>query len=128
MKVLVVDDVSVMRFVLVEILIRDCGIEREHAHEAENGKDAIEKYKSHNYDIVFLDITMPDIDGISVVKKIVNINHNANIIMYTSSGEEEDIMNCIDAGARDCILKPPHPDKVADAIERITGRKIHRRN
>lgn len=119
MKFLVVDDVAIMRFVLVETLVRSCKASRDQIYEAEDGTKAIEQYKEVKPDIVFLDITMHDLDGLDVVKEIISINPLANIVMYTASTDEADVAVCIQAGAKDCILKPANPERVIEIVKNL---------
>ena len=127
MTALVVDDVAVMRFILIDTLVRACGISKENIREAENGEEAVEKYKELASTIVFLDITMSDMDGIEVVKKIIKIDPEATIVMHTSSSDEEDVRICLEAGAKAYLLKPPNPEKIAEVVEKVTGQNVRKK-
>lgn len=124
MTFLVVDDTSVMRFILIDILVRQCGVDKADIYEAENGRDAIGKYRLFKPDLIFLDITMPDLDGITVVKELMLLDPRNKVIMFTSSNDESDVVECIQAGARDYIVKPPDPERVMKAVEKATGKRL----
>jgi two-component system chemotaxis response regulator CheY len=116
MKVLIVDDASIMRAVLRTMLKKNCGIKENDIYEAGNGRDGILAYKKAKPDIVFLDISMPDLDGFEVVKRLIEIDSEAVIIMCTSSAYKKDVQACVRAGAKDYIIKPLQPDRVRKAI------------
>lgn len=116
---LVVDDAGIMRIVLRSILVNICNVADADISEAGNGFEAIEIYRVKKPDFVFLDISMPELDGLGTVKKLMEIDPSANIIMCTASNDEEDVRECIAAGAIDYILKPPKPDRVVKAIEKV---------
>ena len=122
MSILVVDDATVMRIVLKDMLSRHCGYEPEEIIEAKNGDQAILFYKKHHPEIVLLDIGMPGKNGLEVVKAILEDDPDANIVMCTSSKEKENVIDCIIAGAKDYIVKPPQLERVRNAITKITGR------
>ena len=84
---------------------------------ARNGEDAIEQYAAHQPDLVTMDITMPDIDGVEATKRIMEQNANALIIMITSHGQEAMVLDSIEAGAKGYLLKPLKPDKLKETIE-----------
>lgn len=115
-KVLVVDDAAFMRMMIKDIL-RKGGYEV--VGEAEDGAKAIEKYKELNPDLVTMDITMPDMDGIAAVKEIRKINPNAVIIMCSAMGQQAMVIDAIQAGARDFVVKPFQPDRVLEAVRKV---------
>ena len=119
MTVLIVDDAGIMRMVLKDILIKSTGLRAEDIHESPNGLDGIAKYKSLHPDLVFLDISMPDIDGIATLKEIMKIDPSAKIIMCAASNDETDILECVKFGARYYIEKPPRPEKVTQAYTKL---------
>src|SRR6056297_1290728 len=84
--------------------------------QAENGKEAIKKYKDLEPDLVTMDITMPEMDGIEAVKKIREINSEANIIMCSAMGQQSMVVEAIEAGAKDFIVKPFDDDRVIEAV------------
>ena len=117
MKILIVDDVAVMRRVFIKLLNKYCGTGTENIIEAVNGREGVSKYKKHKPDIVFLDISMPDLDGFTVVRRILDFDPKAVIIMCTASPYANDVRTCCRVGAKDYILKPPNPDRVIIALE-----------
>lgn len=116
LKILVVDDSLIIRKKISKI-VEDLG--HQTLDVATNGEEAIEKYKIHNPDLVTMDITMPDMDGITAVKNIMASNPNAKIIMVTSHGQEDMVVKSIQAGAVGYMLKPITEDKMAQAIGEV---------
>ncbi|HPT87866.1 MAG TPA: response regulator [Bacillota bacterium] len=115
-RVLVVDDAAFMRMMIKDIL-RKGGYEV--VGEAEDGAKAIEKYKELQPDLVTMDITMPDMDGITAVKEIRKIDPNALIIMCSAMGQQAMVIDAIQAGARDFVVKPFQPDRVLEAVRKV---------
>ena len=89
--------------------------------EAEDGVRAIEKYRELKPDLVTMDITMPDMDGITAVKEIRGTDPNAVIIMCSAMGQQAMVIDAIQAGAKDFIVKPFQPDRVLEAIRKVLG-------
>lgn len=118
-RVLIVDDAAFMRMMIKNIIIK-CGYEV--VGEAENGAIAIELYKELQPDVVTMDITMPEMDGIEGVKAIRSIDPQANIIMCSAMGQQTMVMEAIRAGAKDFIVKPFQQDRIIQAIERVLAR------
>jgi len=116
MKILIVDDVAVIRAVIRDILMQYCKTKPEDIFEATNGNGAIQKYPKIRPDAVFLDINMPGMDGINTIKEIMKFDRYAKIIMCTSSGERTDVVDCLNAGAVAYILKPPSPEKIKEVL------------
>lgn len=114
-KVLVVDDASFMRMMLKDILLKN-GFEV--IGEADNGLQAIEKYKELEPDLVTMDITMPQLDGVEALKEIKNFNPNAKIIMCSAMGQKAMVIDAIQAGATDFIVKPFQADRVVEAAQK----------
>ncbi|MFH1767842.1 MAG: response regulator [Candidatus Omnitrophota bacterium] len=120
-RVLVVDDALFMRKMLSDILKKE-GFEI--VAEADNGKDAVAKYKELKPDLVTMDIVMPkmeEIDGIAAVREIVKIDSQAKIIMVSAMGQHALVVEAIQAGAKDFIVKPFQPSRVVEAIKRVLG-------
>lgn len=120
-KVLITDDALFMRKMLSDILKKE-GFEV--AGEADSGKDAIEKYKELKPDLVTMDIVMPkmeEIDGIAAVREIMKIDPQAKIIMVSAMGQHALVVEAIQAGAKDFIVKPFQPSRVVEAIRRVLG-------
>lgn len=117
-KILVVDDAAFMRMMVKDILTKNG---YEVVGEAENGIVAVEKYKETNPDLVTMDITMPEMDGITAVREIRKINPAANIIMCSAMGQQAMVIDAIQAGAKDFIVKPFQPDRVIEAVRKAIG-------
>ena len=116
MGVLIVDDMSIMRIIIKETLMNYCNVSAKFIMEADSGEDAIWKCKNHKPDVIFLDINMPGIDGISAIEELLKSNPNVHIVMCTSIKDKVDVHKCIRAGAMDYIIKPPKPERVVKAV------------
>ena len=117
-KVLIVDDAAFMRMMIKDILEKN---NFEVGGEASNGLMAVDLYKKEKPDVVTMDITMPDMDGIEAVKEIKAFDPNAKIIMCSAMGQQSMVMDAIKAGARDFIVKPFQADRVLEAINKVLG-------
>ena len=89
--------------------------------EADNGLNAIDKYEELKPDLVTMDITMPEMDGITAVKEIRKRNPNARIIMCSAMGQQAMVIDAIQAGARDFVVKPFQPDRVLEAVAKAVS-------
>lgn len=116
--ILIVDDAAFMRMMIKDILSKN-GFEV--LGEAENGAKAIEKYKELNPDLVIMDITMPEVDGIQAVKEIKKLNSEAKIVMCSAMGQQAMVIEAIQAGAKDFIVKPFQADRVIEAVKKVLG-------
>ena len=114
-KVLIVDDAVFMRMKLKDILSKNG---YEVADEAQNGQEAFEKYQATQPDLVTMDITMPEVDGIQALKMIREADANAKVIMCSAMGQQGMVMDAIRAGAVDFIVKPFDTDRVIKAIDK----------
>lgn len=116
MKILVVDDANLARAMLRKIL-------EEHGFkevlEAASGMEAIDLYQEHHPALVTMDITMPEMDGITAIKKIREIDANANIIVCSALGQKEVVMEAIEAGAKHFLVKPFEADQVIKIIKAL---------
>ena len=117
-SILIVDDAAFMRMMIKDILSKNGYTV---IGEAENGIKAIEKYKEVNPDLVIMDITMPEMDGIQAVKQIKAINDSAKIIMCSAMGQQAMVIESIQAGARDFIVKPFQAERVIEAVKKVVG-------
>jgi two-component system, chemotaxis family, chemotaxis protein CheY len=117
-KVLIVDDAAFMRMMIKDILTKN-GFEV--VGEAENGGKAVEKFQELHPDLTTMDITMPEMDGISAVKQIKKIDPNAKVIMCSAMGQQAMVIEAIQSGARDFIVKPFQPDRVLEALRKAAG-------
>lgn len=117
-EILIVDDAAFMRMMIKDILNKNG---YEVVGEADNGARAIEKYKELKPDLVIMDITMPEVDGIQAVKEIKKFDENAKIIMCSAMGQQAMVIESIQAGARDFIVKPFQADRVLEAVKKVLG-------
>ncbi|SDL73336.1 response regulator [Halarsenatibacter silvermanii] len=114
-SVLIVDDASFMRLNLKNILDEDYEI----LGEAENGKEAVEKYQELNPDIVTMDITMPEMDGLEAIKAIKDIDPDSDIVVVSAMGQQKMVIDAIEAGAEDFIVKPFEDERVLEALQKL---------
>lgn len=114
-RILVVDDAAFMRMMIKDILTKNG---YSVVGEADNGLNAIDKYEELHPDLVTMDITMPEMDGITAVKEIRKNNPNARIIMCSAMGQQSMVIDAIQAGARDFIVKPFQPERVLEAVSK----------
>ncbi len=114
-RALIVDDAAFMRVTLRNVL-EPAGYEVE---EAENGEIAIEKYGEFKPDVVTMDITLPEMDGIQAVRQIMKMNPNARVVMVSALGQETMVKDAILAGAKDFVVKPFQPDRVLEAVKKV---------
>ena len=117
-KILIVDDAAFMRMMIKDILTKNG---YEIAAEAENGLKAIEKYAETNPDLVLMDITMPEMDGIQALKKIRANDPNAIVIMCSAMGQQAMVIEAIQSGAKDFIVKPFQAERVLEAVKKVVG-------
>jgi two-component system chemotaxis response regulator CheY len=117
-KILLVDDASFMRMMLKNIL---AGAGYEVAGEAENGAKAVEQFKALKPDLVIMDIIMPEMGGIDAVREIVKAQPGAKILMCSSMGQQSLVVEAIQAGAKDFIVKPFQPSNVLEAVKKVLG-------
>lgn len=115
---MVVDDAAFMRMMLKDILTKGG---YEVVGEAENGLKAVDKYKELTPDLVLMDITMPELDGIGAVRQIKSIDPNAKIIMCSAMGQQAMVLESIQAGAKDFIVKPFQADRIIEAVSKAVG-------
>ncbi len=118
-RVLITDDAAFMRMMIKNILTKNG---YDVVGEAENGAIALQMYKELKPDLVTMDITMPEMDGIQGVKAIRTVDPNANIVMCSAMGQQSMVMEAIQAGAKDFIVKPFQQDRILQAIERVLSR------
>jgi two-component system chemotaxis response regulator CheY len=116
-KILVVDDAEFLRVRISKMLTE----EGHDIIEAENGLKAVETYKSAKPDLVLMDITMPEMDGLGALKEIRLFDSKARVIMLTALGQESVVLEAIKSGARDFVVKPFERDRVLSAISKLVG-------
>jgi two-component system, chemotaxis family, chemotaxis protein CheY len=117
-RILIVDDAKFMRMTLSNILLK---ANHEIVGEAENGVEAIELFVKEKPDLVTLDITMPEKNGIEALKEIKQEYPQAKIIMCSAMGQQKMVVEAIEAGAKDFIVKPFDENRVIEAINRVLG-------
>ncbi|MCU9612093.1 response regulator [Caldibacillus lycopersici] len=119
-RILVVDDAAFMRMMIKDILVKN-GFQV--IGEATDGRQAVERYLELSPDLVTMDITMPDMDGIDALRAIRKIDPQAKIIMCSAMGQQAMVIDAIQAGAKDFIVKPFQADRVIEAIHKTLGYK-----
>lgn len=117
-RILIVDDAAFMRMMIKDVLTKN-GFEV--VGEAENGQKAIEKYKELKPELVIMDITMPEVNGIEAVKEIKAFDSAAKVIMCSAMGQQAMVIESIQAGATDFIVKPFQADRVIEAVKKVLG-------
>ncbi|MBR4807345.1 MAG: response regulator [Lachnospiraceae bacterium] len=117
-RILISDDAAFMRMMIKDILTK-AGYEV--AGEAENGAKAVERYNELKPDLVLMDITMPEMDGIEALKAIRAADAGANVIMCSAMGQQAMVIDAIQSGAKDFIVKPFQADRVLEAVKKVVG-------
>ena len=117
-NILICDDAAFMRMMIKDILTKNG---YNIVGEAENGAKAVEKYAELKPDLVLMDITMPEMDGIEALKKIKAADENASIIMRSALGQQAMVIDSIQSGAKDFIVKPFQADRVLEAVQKVVG-------
>lgn len=117
-NILICDDAAFMRMMIKDILTKNG---YNIAGEAENGAKAVEKYNELKPDLVLMDITMPEMDGIQALKKIKETDPNASVIMCSAMGQQAMVIESIQSGAKDFIVKPFQVDRVLEAVQKVVG-------
>jgi two-component system chemotaxis response regulator CheY len=120
LKILIVDDSIIARQMLRKILEQE-GVKQ--VQEALNGTEAIAKYKSFKPDLVFLDIIMPDMPGDKTLEEIMAADKNARVIMLSSLGTKEKVLECLKKGAENFIMKPIEKERLIEIFKKIVGDK-----
>ena len=117
-NILICDDAAFMRMMIKDILTKNG---YNVAGEAENGVKAVEKYNELKPDLVLMDITMPEMDGIQALKKIKEADSSALVIMCSAMGQQAMVIESIQAGAKDFIVKPFQADRAIEAVKKVVG-------
>jgi two-component system, chemotaxis family, chemotaxis protein CheY len=115
-RVLICDDAIFMRTMIADIL-KQAGFDV--AGEAETGTQAVDRFRELKPDLVTMDIVMPDMDGIDAVREIVREAPEARILMCSAMGQQALVIEAIQAGARDFVIKPFQPSRVLEAVQRV---------
>ena len=117
-NILICDDAAFMRMMIKDILTKNG---YNVAGEAENGAKAVEKYNELKPDLVLMDITMPEMDGIQALKNIKASDAGAQVIMCSAMGQQAMVIEAIQSGAKDFIVKPFQADRVLEAVKKVVG-------
>ena len=117
-NILICDDAAFMRMMIKDILTKNG---YNVAGEAENGMKAVEKFKEVNPDLVLMDITMPEMDGIQARKEIKKLDGGAKVNMCPAMGQQAMVIESIQAGAKDFIVKPFQAERVIEAVKKVVG-------
>ena len=117
-NILVVDDAAFMRMMLKDILTKNGYTV---VGEAANGREALDRYKELKPDLVTLDITMPDMDGLTAIKELRKLDGSANVIMCSAMGQQAMVIEAVQSGAKDFLVKPFQPERVIDAVKKVIG-------
>ncbi len=116
MKVLIADDAAFMRMMLKDILTKNG---HEVVGEAANGAEMLIKYEETQPDIVTLDITMPEMDGLTAIKELKKKHPDANVIMCSAMGQQSMVIDAIQSGAKDFIVKPFQAERVIECLSKF---------
>lgn len=117
-KILLVDDAAFMRMMVKDALSKNGYAD---LHEACDGKEAVEKYGELHPDLVIMDITMPNMDGLEALKTIRAGDPNASVVMCSAMGQEAMVIEAIKAGAKDFIVKPFKAERILKTVSSIVG-------
>lgn len=117
-KILLVDDAAFMRMMLKNTLTQAGYTD---VLEAEDGAKAVETFNAENPDLVFMDITMPNMDGLEALKAIKGAHPDANVVMCSAMGQEAMVVEAIKTGAKDFIVKPFKPERILSTVSKIIG-------
>lgn len=118
-KILIVDDAAFMRMMIKDTLVKNDVGEVE---EACDGAEAVEKYAALKPDLVIMDITMPNKDGIQALREIKEGDPAANVVMCSAMGQEAMVVEAIKLGAKDFIVKPFKPERIIKTVNDIFGK------
>lgn len=112
--ILVVDDAAFMRMMIRDILSKEGYV----IQEAVNGRDAVDKYTEVKPDLVTLDITMPEMNGLDALRAIKAHDKDARVLMVSAMGQQKMIVEALEAGAMDFLVKPFQPTKVLETVKK----------
>lgn len=118
-KILLVDDAAFMRMMVKDTLTKAGYTD---LYEAADGLQAVETYSEIQPDLVIMDITMPNMDGLQALKKIKESDAGAKVVMCTAMGQESMVVDAIKSGARDFIVKPFNADRIVQTVNAVLGK------
>ncbi|MFN2925563.1 response regulator [Lachnospiraceae bacterium YH-ros2228] len=119
-KILLVDDAAFMRM-MVKKSLSEGGYADATFIEATDGLDGVQKYEQEKPDIVIMDITMPNMDGLQALKKIREEDPSAKVVMCTAMGQESMVVDAIKSGAKDFVVKPFNAERICSTVKNILG-------
>ncbi len=114
-KVLIVDDAEFLRVRLTKIL----SAEGYEVFQAENGVKAVAAYQEFHPEVVLMDVTMPEMDGLTALKEIIRLDPKAKVVMLTALGQESVVLEAVKSGAKDFVVKPFEQERVMNAITKL---------
>jgi two-component system, chemotaxis family, chemotaxis protein CheY len=117
-RILIADDAAFMRMMIKNILTQNG---HEVVGEAANGEEAVARYAELQPDVMTMDITMPEKDGIEALKEIIAADPQAKVVMCSALGQETKVIESIRSGAKDFVVKPFQPSRVLEAVQRVLG-------
>jgi two-component system chemotaxis response regulator CheY len=117
-RILVVDDAAFMRRMVSDVLTSGG---HEVVGEAADGNEAVERYQELRPDVMTLDITMPEKDGLTALRELMALDPGATVVMCSALGQESKVLEAVKAGAKDFIAKPFEAQRVLTAIEKVTA-------
>ena len=118
--ILVVNDAALMRMMIRDILSKEGYV----IHEAVNGRDAVEKYDEIHPDLVTMDITMPEMNGLDALREIRSKDKDARVLMVSAMGQQKMIIESIELGAIDFLVKPFQPTKVLETVKKCLQAQV----
>jgi two-component system, chemotaxis family, chemotaxis protein CheY len=119
-RIMIVDDSMFMRMIIKNMISQDS--EYEVVAEASNGSEAVQRYEEFCPDLVTMDITMPEMDGVTALKEILSLDPGAKVIMVSAMGQQSLLVQAIAAGAADFIVKPFDKQRIQDAFEHVLNK------
>lgn len=117
-KILVADDAKFMRMMIKDPLTKNGYTD---VVEAEDGEQAIEKYKEQQFDFVIMDVSMPNLDGLEALKVIKGIDPGAMVVIYSKMGKQAMLVEASKSGAKDFLVKPFKPERILQTVRAIIG-------
>jgi len=119
-RILITDDTAFMRLLLQKILTENG---YEVVGEADNGKESVRLFEKYRPDLVTMDITMPILNGVEALKRIRELDPNAQVLMVSAMGQKNMVMQALREGARGFLVKPFEKDKVLQAVAEVLGQE-----